>query len=822
VAGLAPSFGRGAMTNHWVDIKNADVVLVMGGNPAEAHPCGFKWATEAKAKKKAKLIVVDPRFTRTAAVADVHAQIRPGSDIAFIGGLVHYLLENDQIQKEYVKSYTNASYLVREDYAFEDGLFSGWNADKKAYDKASWGYQLDEQGFAKVDETLQNPSCVFQLLKKHYARYTPEKVAEVTGVPKEKFLEICEIIATTSAPDRVMTHLYALGWTQHTVGSQNIRGIAIVQLLLGNIGMPGGGVNALRGHANVQGLTDLGLLWHLLPGYLGVPRDDDVDLATYLGKRTPKLLRPGQMNFWQNYPKYAVSLLKAWYGPAATKENEFAYAYLPKADRPYDMVAMFDLMKEGKFTGLVCQGHNPLASLPDKQKLVAALSRLKWLVTIDPLATETSVFFENHGPYNDVDPAAIQTEVFRLPSGCFAEEPGSMTNSGRTLHWHWPAAPPPGEARPDIEIMADLFQRIRALYEKDGGAFPDPIVKLHWPYKKPRSPAPEELIKEINGQALSDVTDPKDPTKVLAKAGEQLATFAHLRDDGSTAGGCWIYAGAWTEKGNMTARRDPSDPTGFGTTLEWGWAWPANRRVLYNRASADPSGKPWGPRNRYVFWTGKAWGGADVPDYNAAAPPEAGISPFIMNPDGVGRLFALDRMAEGPFPEHYEPVESPLEANPMHAVKTNPTIRVLKGDGERFGTSGEFPFVATTFRLTEHFHFWTKNVPIVAALQPELFVEISEGLASKKGIRSGDRVVVTSKRGSLDAVAVVTKRIRTLTIAGKEVETVGIPIHYGFVSVTKKGHLTNTLTPTVGDANTQTPEYKAFLVNVEKAPLRRA
>jgi anaerobic selenocysteine-containing dehydrogenase len=370
--------------------------------------------------------------------------------------------------------------------------------------------------------------------------------------------------------------------------------------------------------------------------------------------------------------------------------------------------------------------------------------------------------------------------------------------------------------------MADLFQRIRALYEKDGGAFPDPIVKLHWPYKKPRSPAPEELIKEINGQALSDVTDPKDPTKVLAKAGEQLATFAHLRDDGSTAGGCWIYAGAWTEKGNMTARRDPSDPTGFGTTLEWGWAWPANRRVLYNRASADPSGKPWGPRNRYVFWTGKAWGGADVPDYNAAAPPEAGISPFIMNPDGVGRLFALDRMAEGPFPEHYEPVESPLEANPMHAVKTNPTIRVLKGDGERFGTSGEFPFVATTFRLTEHFHFWTKNVPIVAALQPELFVEISEGLASKKGIRSGDRVVVTSKRGSLDAVAVVTKRIRTLTIAGKEVETVGIPIHYGFVSVTKKGHLTNTLTPTVGDANTQTPEYKAFLVNVEKAPLRRA
>jgi formate dehydrogenase major subunit len=806
------------MTNHWVDIKNADVVLVMGGNPAEAHPCGFKWVTEAKAKHGAKLVVVDPRFTRTAAVADVYAQIRPGADIAFIGGVIAYLLANDKIQKEYVTSYTNAPYLVSDDYRFEDGYFSGWNPEKKAYDKSTWAYQLDEKGAPKADPTLQDPRCVYQLLKAHYARYTPEKVEEVTGVPKEKFLQICEIVATTSAPDRTMTHLYALGWTQHTVGSQNIRGMAMLQLLLGNIGMPGGGVNALRGHANVQGITDLAALWHLLPGYLGVPRDEDADLATYLAKRTPKTLREGQMNYWQNYPKFLVSLLKAWYGPAATKENDFAYEYLPKADRAYDMVAMFELMHQGRMTGLIAQGHNPLASLPDKPKLTAALSKLKWFVSIDPLATDTASFWENHGTFNDVDPSSIDTEVFRLPSGLFAEEDGSMTNSGRVLHWHWTAADPPGEGRRDIDILADLYQRVRALYEKEGGAFPDPILKLTWPYKKPRSPAPEELTREFNGYAIADVLDPKDPTKVLAKAGEQLSTFAHLREDGSTAAGCWIYTGAWSEKGNMTARRDPSDPTGLGATLNWGFAWPANRRILYNRASADPAGKPWGPKHKYLAWNGKAWAGADVPDYRADAAPELGISPFIMNAEGVGRLFALGAMAEGPFPEHYEPMESPLDANPMHAVRVNPAVRVFKGDGERFGTSSEFPYVATTFRLTEHFHYWTKNVPIAATLQPELFVELSEGLAKKKGIRSGDRVVVRSRRGSLTARAVVTKRIKTLRVAGKEVETVAIPIHYGFIGVTRKAHLTNTLTPSVGDANTQTPEYKAFLVDVEKAP----
>jgi len=817
VAGLAPTFGRGAMTNHWVDIKNADVVMVMGGNPAEAHPCGFKWVIEAKIKNKARLVVVDPRFTRTAAVADVYAPIRAGSDIAFLGGVVNWLLQNDKIQHEYVRAYTNAPFLVREDYAFADGLFSGYDEAKRSYDKTTWAYELDKDGFAKVDMTLQNPRCVFQLLKQHFSRYTPEKVAEICGTPKDKFLKICEIIGSTAAPDRTLTHLYALGWTQHSQGSQMIRTMAMVQLLLGNMGMPGGGMNALRGHSNIQGLTDLGLLSHLLPGYLTVPTEGDPDLKTYLEKRTPKPLRPNQMNYLSNYPKFFVSLQKAWWGAAATKENDWAYAYLPKLDGSYDVLRVFELMANGKVNGYICQGFNPLASFPDKAKLIKGLSSLKFLVTIDPLATETASFWQNHGEFNDVDPAKIQTEVFRLPSTCFAEEDGSLVNSGRWLQWHWKGAEPPGDARPDIDIVADLFVRIRDLYRKEGGTFPDPILNLTWPYKKPTAPSAEELAREFNGVALADLPDPKDPTKLLAKEGEQVPGFAVLRDDGTTACGCWIFAGSWTQAGNQMARRDPSDPTGLGNTTGWAWSWPANRRILYNRASADPSGKAWDSKRKFLTWSGKRWVGADVPDYRADAAPEESVGPFIMNPEGVARLWA-PAMADGPFPEHYEPFETPLDRNPMGTkVLSNPVARIYPGDREKLGLAKDYPFVATTYRLTEHFHFWTKHTRIAAVLQPELFVEISESLAGKRGIRSGDSVVVRSKRGQIRAKAMVTKRMATLKVAGKEVETVGIPIHWGFEGVARKGHLANTLTPSVGDANIQTPEYKAFLVDVQKA-----
>ncbi|MBS1190582.1 MAG: fdnG [Rhodocyclaceae bacterium] len=809
------------MTNHWVDIKNADLVLVMGGNPAEAHPVGFKWVIEAKKNRKAKLVVVDPRFNRTASVADFYAPLRSGSDIAFLGGVINYLLSNDKIHHDYVKAYTNAGFLIDDGFKFEDGIFSGYNEEKRSYDRSTWKYQLDKDGFAKVDDTWQDPRCVYQLMKAHYARYTPDMVAKVCGTPKDAFLKVCEYIAETAAPNKTMTNLYALGWTEHSVGSQNIRCMAIIQLLLGNMGMAGGGINALRGHANVQGITDFCLYAQNLPGYLSAPTDADVNRQAYLDKRTPKPLRPGQMNFPQNFPKWHTSLMKAWYGDAANKDNDFAYEYLPKLGGASDVLATFEAMYHGKMNGFFCQGFNPLGSVANKRKVSDGLSRLKYLVVIDPLATDTSEFWKPHGEFNEVDPAKIQTEVFRLPSTLFAEQTGSFTNSGRVIQWHWKAADGPGEAKDDTEIMAALFLKLKEMYAKDGGAFPEPLQKLTWAYRQPAKPAPEELLMEINGKALADVTDPKDPTKVLAKAGDQLGTFAHLRDDGTTSCGNWIYCGSWSQAGNNTAKRDPADPSGLGQTPNWGYAWPVNRRILYNRASCDLSGKPWDPKRTVLKWTGEKWGGNDVPDMRPDAKPEENVMPFIMNPEGVGRLFSRELMADGPMPEHYEPFETPLDANPMHPknpkATSNPAARVYKGDMEAFGKAKDFPYVATTYRLTEHFHYWTKHSKLNAIVQPEQFVEIGEELAKEKGIAAGDRVKVRSNRGFIKAVAVVTKRIKAFDVDGKKVHTVGIPIHYGFKGVTKPGFITNTLTPAVGDANTQTPEYKAFLVNIEKA-----
>ncbi len=806
------------MTNHWVDIKNADLILIMGGNAAEAHTCGFKWVQEAKHGRRAKLVVVDPRFTRSAAVADYYAPIRAGTDIAFLAGVINYLLEHDKLQHEYVKAYTNAAFLIDPGYGFEDGLFTGYNAEKRSYDKATWRYQMGEDGFAMVDETLQDPNCVFQLMKKHFARYDADTVSSITGTPKDAFLKVCEMIAECAAPDRVMTILYALGWTQHSVGSQNIRTMAMIQLLLGNMGMAGGGINALRGHANVQGVTDMCPFTANLPGYLSAPTERDVDVQTYVSSRTPKAIRPNQMNFPQNFPKWWVSLMKAWYGDAATADNGWAYDWLPKPDGAYDVLAMFERMHQGRMNGFFCQGFNPLASVAHKGKVSAALAKLKYLVVIDPLATDTSEFWKNHGEFNDVDPRQIQTEVFRLPAELFAEHDGTFTNSGRVIQWHWKAADGPGETRGDLEIIAQLYTRLKAMYAKDGGALPDPVLNLTWPYRQPTKPSSDEVLREINGRALRDLTDANG--NVLVKAGDQLAGFAQLRDDGSTACGNWIYSGCYSQAGNLTQRRDNADPSGLGQTLNWGFAWPANRRIIYNRASCDPSGKPWDAKRTLLRWTGTAWAGNDIPDMRPNAAPEENVGPFIMTQEGVARLFAPG-MAEGPFPEHYEPFETPLGKNPMHPdkpqVTSNPAARVYKGDMELFGKADEFPYVATTYRLVEHFHFWSKYSKINAILQPEHFVEISEELAAEKGIRKGDMVKVRSNRGYLKAVAVVTKRIPVLTVDGRKVHTVGIPLHYGFKGETKPGFITNTLTPFVGDANSQTPEYKAFLVNIEKA-----
>lgn len=808
------------MTNNWVDIKNTNLVLIMGGNAAEAHPCGFKWVTEAKAHNRARLIVVDPRFTRSAALADFYAPIRAGSDIAFLGGVIRYLIETGNVHEEYVNAYTDATFIVRDDFDFRDGLYSGHDATSGSYDRSTWGYELGDDGYVRSDPTLQHPRCVFNLLKEHYSRYTPEKVSEITGTPVEDFLKVCEMIAETSAPDRTMTIMYALGWTQHSKGSQIIRCGAMLQLLLGNIGQAGGGMNALRGHSNIQGLTDLGLLSNLLPGYMTLPKETETDYERYIATRALQPLRPNQVSYWQHYERFFVSLMKAWYGDAATADNNWCFDWLPKLDKTHDVLQVFEDMHQGRMKGYICQGFNPLAAFPNKRKLGEALAKLDFLVTIDPLETETSEFWKDFGDINPVDSAAVQTEVFRLPSTCFAEEDGSLVNSGRWLQWHWKGAEPPGDAKGDAEIIAGIFMKLRQLYAEEGGAFPDPILNLSWEHLIHDNPSPEELAREYNGKALVDLHDSQDPDTLLRAAGEQLGGFGELRDDGSTSCGCWLFCGAWTEEGNLMARRDNSDPSGLGSTLGWAFSWPANRRILYNRASADPEGRPWDPHRAVISWDGERWSGIDVPDFGPTTPPSQGTSPFIMNPEGVARLFATNKMAEGPFPEHYEPFESPLEANPLHpdtpVARSNPAARVFPGDRQMMGDADDYPYVATTYRLTEHFHFWTKHCRINAVLQPEQFIEIGASLAEEKGIEPGDMVRVSSRRGEIVAKAVVTRRLTALTVGGRTVHHIGLPIHWGFKGLARPGYLTNTLTPFVGDGNTNTPEFKAFLVNVER------
>jgi formate dehydrogenase major subunit len=651
-------------------------------------------------------------------------------------------------------------------------------------------------------------------------------VSKITGTPKDQFLKVAEMLGETSATDKVMTILYALGWTQHSVGSQNIRTMAMIQLLLGNMGRPGGGVNALRGHANVQGITDMCALPENLSGYMNAPTDSDDTRVKYLAARTGKAIRPNQMAFTQNFPKWHTSLMKAYYGNAATKDNDFAYDWLPKRDGAYDVLAMFELMHQGKMNGFLCQGFNPLAAVPNKKKLSAGLAKLKYMVVFDPLETETSEFWKNFGPLNDVDPTKIRTEVFRLPTSCFAEETGTFTNSSRVISWKEKAVDPPGQSKADSEIISRLFMKLRELYAKDGGKLPEPIAALTWNYSNPSSPAPDEVLREINGRALVNLLAPPDPKNpdapraVQVAAGTQLAGFALLRDDGTTACGNWIYCGSFGPTGNLTQRRDTSDPSGLGVFPGWGFSWPANRRILYNRASADAQGKPWDPSRKYLAWNGTWAGGVDVPDIRPDAAPEQNVGPFIMNPEGVARLYAV-AMNEGPFPEHYEPFETPVGVNLMCPTNpkavSNPAARVYKGDLEAFGKKEEFPYAATTYRLTEHLHFWTKHSRSNAITQPAPFVEIGEELAREKGIKQGDRVKVKSNRGEVFAACVVTKRMKALEVNGKKVHHVGIPIHWGFKGVTQNGYLANALTPFVGDANSQTPEYKAFLVNIEKA-----
>jgi formate dehydrogenase major subunit len=801
------------MTNHWNDIANSDVIMAIGSNPAENHPAAFGHITEAK-DKGAKLISVDPRFTRTSAKADIYSPLRSGTDIAFIDGMIKYVLDDidrnpGNYNMTYIKEYTNAAYLINPDFkgpADLDGLFSGYagghnetDGGKRKYDKSSWQFQLDDKGIPKRDMTLKDPNCVFQLMKKHFTRYTPEKVSEITGAPVDTFLQICQTFAASGQVGKAGTILYAMGTTQHTYGAQNIRSYCILQLLLGNIGIAGGGINAMRGESNVQGSTDHCLLFHILPGYLKVPINSDASLDKYLERATPTSNDPKSANWWQHTPKYVVSLLKAWYGDAATKENQFGFHYLPKieAGKNYSHISLFEAMYSGVVKGLMCWGQNPAVGGPNVNLERLAMDNLDWLVAVDIWHTETANFWQRPG----VNKADIKTEVFLLPALNSFEKEGSVTNSGRLSQWRYKAADGPGVAMDDLWMMDWLARKLMEMYASEGGPNAEAISRLSWNYGH-EHPDVHAVAKEINGYDLT--------------TGKLLPSFTKLMDDGTTSSGNWLYCASYTEDGNMAARRDSTpDPFNIGLYPKWAWCWPVNRRIIYNRASVDLYGEPWDKEHPVIWWQGDKWVG-DVPDGGwppMAVDPEKTKYPFIMKPEGHARFFGPG-MAEGPLPEHYEPWESPV-SNVMSKQQNNPAFKVWRPDEQ--GTPDKYPIVCSTYRVCEHWQGgqMTRNMPWLIEMQPEPFVEMSEELAAEKGITNGEKVIVESTRGQVHLVAVVTKRFKPFQMNGTKVHQVGIPWHWGFTGLST-GDSANTLTPHVGDANTMIPEYKAFLVNVRK------
>ena len=797
------------MTNHWTDIQNADCILIIGSNAAENHPLSFKWVMKA-VERGATLIHVDPRFTRTSSKAHIYAPLRSGTDIAFVGALIRYALENGLYDEAYVRDNTDASFLVQPGFGFEDGLFSGYDPAGMRYDKkkGGWAYQTDEKGDPLRDPSLKDPHCVFQLLRSHYAAYTPEKVQEVSGMPLDTFESVARAFTATGKPGKAGTILYAMGTTQHTYGTQNVRSYAMLQLLLGNVGMAGGGINALRGESNVQGSTDYGLLFGNLPGYLRTPIASDPGLMPFIERSTPRAaFGERSANWWQNTSKYVVSLLKAYWGDHATWKNEFAFHYLPKLDEKtvYSHIGLFEAMYEGAIKGLLVFGQNPAVGGPNALKERKALEKLDWLVAADLWETDTMDFWRRPG----VNPKTITTEVFALPAASSIEKEGSITNSGRWMQWRYRSVEPPGVAKSDLWILDKLFHAIRERYE-DGGVFPDPIVRLRWDYGAKEEPDPHLVARECNGFALRDY----EAGGKSFKRGQQVPSFAFLADDGSTACGNWLYCGSYTDEGNMAARRDGADAeNSIGLHPQWAWSWPLNRRILYNRASVDSQGNPRDPGRWVIRWDAKEkkWRG-DVPDGGWA--PGSKL-PFIMKSHGHGQLFGYG-IADGPFPVHYEPVESPVK-NALHRQQINPAIRLWRGEMNDLGTPDKFPIVATTYRVVEHWQAgaMTRNLTWVSELMPEMFAEISAELAQEKNIRNGDRLKVTTARGSIHALALVTHRFSPFRLGDRAYHQIGLPWHWGYSGIAR-GASANILTPHVGDANTMIPEFKAFLCNVEK------
>ena len=840
------------MTNHWIDIQNSDVVMIIGSNAAENHPMSMKWVNKAREDNNATLIHVDPRFTRTSAVSDLYCRLRSGTDIAFIGGIIHAVLTDMEANPgsynmEYVLNYTNARFKVADGFAFDTDM--GAFTDKAT----TWKYGADGDGTPIIVDAADvwDPASgsVLHAMKTHFARYTVEQVCSVTGSDPAVYQQVIDTYKASGQTGKSATIMYAMGTTQHTYGTQNVRSYAVLQLLLGNTGMAGGGINALRGESNVQGSTDHCLLFHILPGYLGTPNaaftslgvhdfGGDVGIqaltrnniaaliadasiveadlpagyeASYCYNKAPGTpVFPdgsfpgagGSINWWQHYPKYLVSMLKAFYHDAATIDNEFGYQWLPKLNpgTNYSHISLFEQMLAGNMPGFFAWGQNPAVGGPSSLKEREALGKLDWLVTVELWETETAAFWKAPG----VDPSTIDTEVWLLPAAGSVEKEGSITNSGRWAQWRYKAVEPPGEAKDDLWIITQLVTRLKELYA-GGGVFPDPITNLSWNYGQTDHPDPHLVAQEINGWGYGD--------------GKRLTSFGKLKWDGSTCAGNWLYCGSYVEpeddaiNHNRLAKRSKEGNTPIGIYPNWSWCWPVNRRIIYNRASVGLDGAPFDPDDAVVTWNGSGYDG-DVPDGGGLPGDKL---PFIMKPEGVGRLFGFGR-ADGPFPEHFEPWESPLDSNPFNASMLTPYAHVYPEDYAPHGTKADFPYVCSTYRVTEHWQAgqMTRWLPWLAEAMPEVFIELSKELAEEKGIANGDNVKITSARGAMEAKAVVTARFQPFTIEGKTVHQVGIPWHWGFQGVAK-GHSANILTPNIGDCNTRIPEFKAFLCNISKA-----
>ena len=848
--GLGATFGRGGATTTLQDLANADCILIQGSSMAEAHPVGFRWVMKAK-EKGAKILHVDPRFSRTSALADLWVPIRAGADIVLLGALVSHVLEEELFFRDYVLAYTNAPFLLRDDFRDTedlDGVFSGWDEATGSYDPATWAYRGGDPANPERDESLTDPRCVFQVLKRHFRRYTPEMVERLAGVPPELFHELAEALTTCSGPEKTTALCYALGWTHHSKGVQVIRTAAILQLLLGNMGRPGGGILALRGHASIQGSTDIPTLYDLLPGYLPMPalKDGVPTLEAYLERHTRAT------GWWSHTPKYLVSLLKAYYGPRAQAENDFGYDYLPQVSRDHSHLAYFTEMRDGAMEGLFVLGQNPAVGGQNARLERRALARLSWLVVRDLVEIETASFWRDSPEIarGELAPEEIDTEVFLFPAAGHVEKAGTFTQTQRMLQWRTKAVEPPGEARSEAWFIHQLALRLKAKAEASDDPRDEPLRALDWWYPEDENgePSPEAVLAEIHGwrclaSAVEDhgedlAADPRDGHGGRDH-GAPLESFTDLKADGSTACGCWIYSGVYApdpktgEPVNRAAGRTPEGPYAHG----WGWAWPADRRILYNRASARPDGQPWSEAKALVWWDEAlgSWGGHDVPDFPATKPPgyrpdrpdlsgvdaHRGDAPFLMQPEGVGRLFVPSGLADGPLPTHYEPLESPSE-NLLYSQRANPAARAPERPDNRLARPGDprYPYVLTTYRLTEHHTAggMSRWVGRLAELQPELFVELSPELAAEVGLAAGGWATIATPRGEVEARVLVTRRLRPLSIDGRTVHQVAMPFHWGSAGPVR-GDVVNDLIPITFEPNVSIHESKALTCSV--APGRR-